>query len=127
MNVCTIVQTTVCETSMSTGAPAPSIGGPSEPYEGSETTVYPVPTDEVTPSDNVSPITSSDGYTATITDDGGDETAIETATSTTTGNEESSGTASASATDTTDTDAPSPGSPMSFNSLAAIFAAMFLL
>ena len=87
LNVCTIVQTTVCETSISTGAPAPSYGIPSdtsEPYEDSASTEYPVPTGGDNPpsaTDGSPTATITDGYTQTITTDGSDETAIDTATS----------------------------------------------
>jgi hypothetical protein len=123
LNVCTIVQTTVCETSISTGAPAPSYGIPSdtsEPYEDSASTEYPVPTGDVPSITDGSPTaTITDGYTQTITTDGSNETAIDTATSpapptgTDDGQQSSSDSTASSATappsSTETTDAPSQG------------------
>lgn len=119
MNQCTIVQTTVCETMVSTGAPVPSYGPPpgsSLPYEGTEKTEYPLPTDQQSSSGN-------ENASNTHSTEGG----IETATSTG-GEEEPSDTASATETEPTETDAPSSGYALPFNVvLAYAFTAMLLL
>lgn len=136
MNQCTIVQTTSCEVTMSTGAPAPSYEAPESSGSGStgaDNTDYPMPTE----GDGEAP-TESPGYTQT----GGDEpteTGIETATSTTAsdGNDDGSesgtatdtGASSTTATDVSETEAPSAAAA-AFGTLSAmpyVLAAMLLI
>lgn len=151
LNQCTIVQTTICDITMSTGAPVPSYEGPgvsSAPSDGGEDTAYPLPTitggEDVTASPAPSGEDTSVGYgtgTQTVSAGESGETGIETATFTstvTTDEGEASGTATAtgtgdettSATDTSETDAPSAAVPLGYNLLGAVvavFATMILI
>jgi hypothetical protein len=145
MNQCTIVQTTSCSITLSTGAPAPS-------YEASESsgsgtsidstgahTDYPLPTE----GDGDVP-TESAGYSqSTDVVPSGDEpteTGIETATSTAsegdgstssleTGTATDTGASSTSATDISETDAPSAATTAygTLSAMVCFLAAMLLI